>query len=111
MSAIPETLRLCLELLIGLCRLALRMSSTQDVVGSGMLGLLLCLALVYPVSCLVRGMVEEKETRMRETLCALTPRLPEPCYPAPLSLHLSCVPGDPPYAQHSAGPRRSCAMP
>lgn len=35
-----------------------------------MLGLLLCLALVYPVSCLVRGMVEEKETRMRETLCA-----------------------------------------
>lgn len=38
--------------------------------GSGMLGLLLCLALVYPVSCLVRGMVEEKETRMRETLCA-----------------------------------------
>ncbi|KAK9833394.1 hypothetical protein WJX81_001382 [Elliptochloris bilobata] len=39
-----------------------------DVVGSGVLGLLLCLALVYPASCLVRGMAEEKETRMRETL-------------------------------------------
>jgi len=42
----------------------------QDAVGNGMFGLLLCLALVYPSSCLVRGMVEEKETRMRETMCA-----------------------------------------
>ncbi len=40
-----------------------------------MLGLLMCLALVYPASCLVRGMVEEKETRMRETMCALPPTL------------------------------------
>ena len=43
----------------------------QDAVGNGMFGLLLCLALVYPSSCLVRGMVEEKETRMRETMCAI----------------------------------------
>ena len=55
-------------------RQALGGGAMQDVVGSGMLGLLLCLALVYPVSCLVRGMVEEKETRMRETLCAPHPR-------------------------------------
>ena len=55
------------------CRAVLMTSwaSAQDAVGSGMLGLLMCLALVYPASCLVRGMVEEKETRMRETMCAL----------------------------------------
>ena len=33
-----------------------------------MLGLLLCLSLVFPLSMLVRSIVEEKETRMRETM-------------------------------------------
>ncbi|KAK9829531.1 hypothetical protein WJX72_006343 [[Myrmecia] bisecta] len=38
-----------------------------DAVGP-MLGLLMCLCMVFPLSMLVRGVVEEKETRARETM-------------------------------------------
>ena len=36
-----------------------------------MLGLLMSLSLVYPLSMLVRGIVEEREKRLKETMCIM----------------------------------------
>lgn len=41
-----------------------------DAVGP-MLGLLMSLSLVYPLSMLVRGIVEEREKRLKETMCIM----------------------------------------
>ena len=41
-----------------------------DAVGP-MLGLLMSLSLVYPLSMLVRGVVEERERRLKETMCIM----------------------------------------
>lgn len=41
-----------------------------DAVGP-ILGLLMSLSLVYPLSMLVRGLVEEREKRLKETMCIM----------------------------------------
>lgn len=44
-----------------------KVNDFYDDVGP-ILGLLMCLCLVYPLAMLIRGLVEEKETRTRETM-------------------------------------------
>jgi hypothetical protein len=36
-----------------------------------MLGLLMSLSLVFPLAMLVRGLVEERERRLKETMCIM----------------------------------------
>ena len=61
-----------------------------DAVGP-MLGLLMSLSLVYPLSMLVRGLVEEREKRLKETMCIMGLQ----GLPPPLSIsisHMVCMP-------------------
>ena len=59
-----------------------------------MLGLLMSLSLVFPLAMLVRGLVEEREKRLKETMCimGLQARGPSPDTSS-ICPHLRCSEG------------------